>query len=208
MVAEKREASPRRAARRDPRAEPESPLPAGVVEEVAPRVRRDPRAESEHPPAEPAAAAPAPHEEPEAREPEAREPTPPPPDPRFAELEPLIARNAWGDIAERLGKDGDAGTLPPALALVYALARRESAGEASSPGSTELAIRSMAELVGVPPQSGMALVLAKRLLRQNPAGWRHRPAPPPRLSAAIIIIGVLAGAAVGWFVNFGSLRLF
>jgi hypothetical protein len=130
------------------------------------------------------------------------------PDPRFAELEPLFARNAWKDIAERLGPPEKAADLPPALALVFALAQREAAGEGSAAGATELAIKSMAALVGVPPGSDTALVLAKRLRRQHPAGWRARAAPPARFSAAIIVIGILAGAAVGGFLSLGSFRFF
>lgn len=217
MTAGKSDGSHRRTTRRDPRAEPDSPLPAGVVEEVAPSVKRDPRAEPDTVPPTPAVAAPPPTEEPPSpahtEEPPSvahadRAPAPPTMDPRFAELEPLIARNAWKEIAERLGPAGEAGTLPPALALVLALAQREAAGDDGAAGATELAIRSMAALVGVPQGSDMALVLAKRLLRRNPAGWRQRPAPAARYSAAIIVLGILVGAAVGWFVNFESIRLF
>ncbi len=232
MTTGKSDGSHRRITRRDPRAEPDSPLPAGVVEEVAPSVKRDPRADPDTVPPTPAIAAtevvakvhpePVPVPVPESpRESGTGTGTgtgpnsatthtaaPAPVDPRFAELEPLVARNAWKEIAERLGAAGEAGALPPALALVFALAQREAAGEEGAAGATALAIRSMAALVGVPQESGMALVLAKRLLRRNPAGWRQRPAPAARYSAVIIVLGILVGAAVGWFANFGSIRLF
>ena len=129
-------------------------------------------------------------------------------DPRFAELEPLFARTAWREIAERLGPPEKAGELPPALALIHALARREAAGEQSAGDATKVAIAAMASLLGVPAHSEAALVLAKRLLRQNPAGWRTKPAPPARFSILIIVLGLAIGAAVGWFVSLGSIRLF
>ena len=66
----------------------------------------------------------------------------------------------------------------------------------------------MAALVGVAPDSDTALVLAKRLLRQNPAGWRTKPAPPARFSIPIILVGIALGAAAGWFATLGSLRFF
>jgi hypothetical protein len=206
MPAAKDEVSRRARRRHDPRAEPDSvpavpavhPVteggaqPAGVAsEEVVASARRDSRADPASIPAPEAEAAPAASC-----------------DARFAELEPLFARNAWREIADRLGPADEAADLPPALGLIYALAQREAAGDAGATGATELAIRSMAALVGVAPGSDTALVLAKRLLRQNPAGWRTKPAPPARLSVAIIALGVAIGAAVGWFASLGSIHLF
>ncbi len=202
--------------RRDPRAEPES-IPPGasggeerpppstrdapraaraVSEEVVAGPRRDPRTDPASVPAMPA-----------VHPPEAGA-APAHVDARFADLEPLFARNAWREIVERLGPADKVAELPPALALIYALAQREAAGEGSAAGATELAIKSMAALVGVAADSDTALVLAKRLLRQNPAGWRTKPAPPARLSVLIILAGIALGAAVGWFASLGSLRLF
>ena len=207
MTSAKNEVSRRGSARRDPRVEPDSvpPVPA-VVDEVAPAARRDPRADPDSIPAMPAVAAPPPVEH--EQELPAGEPDAPKADPRFVDLDPLFARNAWREIVERLGPPEKASELPPALGLVFALAQREAAGEGSAAGATELAIRSMAALVGVAPGSNTALVLAKRLLRQNPAGWRTKPAPPARFSVAIIVVGIVAGAAVGWFVSLGSIHLF
>jgi hypothetical protein len=195
-------------ARRDPRAEPDSvpPVPsspahtAAVTDEVVEAARCDPRAD---PPSVPAMAA--------VREPPPAEPAVAPADPvdaRFAELEPLFARSAWREIVACLGPADEVAKLPPALGLIYALAQREAAGEDRAAGATELAIRSMAVLVGVAPGSATALVLAKRLLRQNPAGWRTKPAPRARFSVLIIVVGVVVGAAVGWFASLGSVRLF
>jgi hypothetical protein len=194
MAAAKEKVSRRTKGRLDPRAEPEEP--AVAVEEVAPGVRPDPRAEPVPVPPVPAASA------------AAGGAAPPGVDPRLAELDPLFARTAWGEIAERLGPPEKAGELPPALALIHALARREAAGEESAGDATRVAIAAMAALVGVAPDSAAALVLAKRLLRQNPAGWRTKPAPPARFSIPIIVVGIAVGAAVGWFVSLGSIRLF
>jgi hypothetical protein len=178
--------------RRDPRAEQGA---GDLVEEVAPSVRRDPRAEPQTIPPEAVSAAAG------AASPVGGV------DPRLAELEPLFARTAWGEIAERLGPAEKAAELPPALALIHALARREAAGEASAGDATRVAITAMAALLGAAPDSMAALILAKRLLRQNPAGWRTKPAPPARFSIAIIVLGLAVGAAVGWFASLGSIRL-
>jgi len=51
-------------------------------------------------------------------------------------------------------------------------------------------------------------VLAKRLLRQNPAGWRSKPAPAARFTVAIIVAGLAVGAGVGWFASLGSFHFF
>jgi len=206
MSSAKDEVSRRGSARRDPRAEPESVPPApAVIDEVARAGRRDPRVDPDSIPAMPAVTAPLPVDD--GQQGPAGEPDAPRADPRFVDLDPLFARNAWREIVERLGPAEKAAELPPALGLIFALAQREAAGEGGAAGATELAIRSMAALVGVAPGSDTALVLAKRLLRQNPAGWRTKPAPA-RFSAAIIVIGIVAGAAVGWFVSLGSIHLF
>jgi hypothetical protein len=237
MSSAKDEVARRTSSRRDPRVDPDSVpamravkeegdrKPKAVArEEVAPRAaRRDPRAESDSVPAMRAVSGKdAPAEEvavevdaggDRASAPEAKavEERPAPSDPRLAELEPLFDRTAWKEIEGKLGPPDEAGKLSPALALVYALARREAAGDEAARGATELAIQSMAALIGVPPGSPIALVLAKRLLRQNPASWRTRPAPPAKLSVAIILIGIAIGVAAGSFLSlsaFQSIKLF
>jgi hypothetical protein len=129
-------------------------------------------------------------------------------DPRFAQVEPLVGRNAWRDIVERLGPANEAGELPPGLTLVLAVAQREAAGEASAAGANALAIQSMADLLGVAPGSHTALLLAKRLLRQPPASWTTKPAPPARFTALIILFGIALGVAAGRLVSLGSIRFF
>lgn len=193
-----------------------------VRDEVAPSVKRDPRADPEPPPApsavrrRAAASTDLDVDVEVATDPPAAEPPPSvappsaPVDPRLAELEPLFGRTAWKEIADKLGPPERAAELPPALALIHALALREAAGEGRAAGANELAIRAMAELLGVAPTSATALVLAKRLLRQNPAGWRTRPAPPAKLSLVIILVGVALGVAAGSFLSletFASLKL-
>lgn len=212
----KNDAPPRTSPRRDPRVEPEPELepepvpntvgkPAAVREEVAPCVKFDPRAEPEAPPDDDD------EEEAPSTAPSRTGPPAVSVDARLAELEPLFGRSGWREIVDKLGPSEQAGDLPPALGLIHALARREAGGEAGAGGATELAIKSMAALLGVAPDSSTALVLAKRLLRQNPASWSTRPAPPAKLSAAIIVFGVAIGVAAGSFLSletFHSLHLF
>lgn len=129
-------------------------------------------------------------------------------DPRLAELDPLLASSSWREIMRILGPPEQVEKLPPTLALIYAVAQRESAGNASATPANELAIRSMAAIYGIAPGSTTALVLAKRLLRQNPATWRTKPAPPARLSVLIIGVAVALGLGVGWWLSTGSHHLF
>jgi hypothetical protein len=121
-----------------------------------------------------------------------------PSDPRFLSLEPLLAHGEWDRICELLGPPEKVAELPPSLGLVYAIARKEAAGEASAGDADAIAIRSVAALLGVGASSEAALVVAKRALRRNPNTWRTRPAPKKGLSVALVVIalvlGVLAGA--------------
>lgn len=205
-----------RARKRDPRADPDSIPPVHARSEAEDTPPADEAADEERTsaPVEIAAERPsAPEEEAPADEAPAdeAEEASAPVDPRLAALEPLFDRSAWKEIAEKLGPPEEAAKLPPAHALIYALARREAAGDEVARGATELAIQSMAALLGVPPGSATALVMAKRLLRQNPASWRTRPAPPAKLSAVIIVIAVVIGLAAGSLLSldtFRSIKLF
>ena len=129
-------------------------------------------------------------------------------DPRLAELDPLLASGAWREIMKILGPPEQVEKLPPTLALIYAVAQRESAGNTSATPANELAIRSVAAIYGIAPGSMTALVLAKRLLRQNPAAWRTKAAPPAKLSGLIIAIALALGLGVGWWLSVGSHHLF
>ena len=129
-------------------------------------------------------------------------------DPRLTDLDPLLSTGSWRAILKLLGPPEAVPRLPPTLALIYAVAQRESAGDASATPANELAIRSMAAIFGVAPGSTTALVLAKRLLRQNPAAWRTKPAPPAKFSVLILAVALALGAAVGWWTSVGSFHLF
>jgi hypothetical protein len=202
-----------RAKKRDPRADPDSIRAMPAVDPE----REAARPSTPEPPSTPIQVEPAPPPveaepgsppvEAEAPPPAAAEKATAPADPRLVEIDRLLDRTAWGEIAEKLGPQDREAELPPALGLVYALARREAAGDEAAPGATALAIRSMAALLGVPPESAAALVLAKRLLRQNPATWRTRPAPRATVSVAIVVIGVALGIAAGSFLNLSAFKL-
>jgi hypothetical protein len=131
-------------------------------------------------------------------------------DPRLETIEPAISAGDWAAIVKLLGTDDAAGRLPPNLGLLYALARKEAEHDDATAkhGSelTQLAIRCMAGLFGVPEQSPIALVLAKRLLRKNPVSWQQRPAPPAKVSVLFILLAIAIGSAVGWAISQGYVR--
>jgi hypothetical protein len=189
-----------RVKKRDPRADPESVPGMRAVTAERAEAREEDAFDVDVAAEEPAAEEPAAEGEQGAAA-DAAEARAEPLDPRLAEVEPLFVRTAWKEIVDKLGPPEKAAELPPALGLIYALARREAAGDAGAQGATELAIQSMASLVGVAPGSATALVLAKRLLRQNPASWRTRPAPPIKLSVIIVLAGVALGVAAGSFLS-------
>lgn len=126
-------------------------------------------------------------------------------DPRIEKVEESLARGDWSGVAKELGSVGEASRLPPNLGLVCALAHAESSVDA--PGANELAIRSMAAIFGVAPESRLALMLAKRLLRKNPVAWRQRPAPPARISLLIVLMTLVVGGAVGWLLSSGIVKI-
>ena len=128
-------------------------------------------------------------------------------DPRLESIEPFVKNGDWAGIIKELGPAEKAGSLPPHLGLLFALAVNESnaAGDAFDPA--QLAIRCAAGLFGVPPESAIALVVGKRRLRKNPLSFGKRPAPPARVSFLIVLITLVVGAGVGWLVTGGgSLR--
>lgn len=131
-------------------------------------------------------------------------------DPRLEAIEPAISAGDWASIVKQLGTDDEAGRLPPNLGLLYALARKEAEHDDATAkrGSelTQLAIRCMAGMFGVPEQSPIALVLAKRLLRKNPVSWQQRPAPPAKVSVLFIALAIAIGSGVGWAISQGYVR--
>lgn len=132
------------------------------------------------------------------------------PDPRVSEVEPLLRRGDWPAVLALLGPADQTAALPPNLAVLYAVARkeREALGEAADGlDATALAIRSMAALLGVSDSSALAMVVAKRVVRQNPIAWQKRPAPPARVSALIIVLTAAIGSVVGWLLASGHVTV-
>lgn len=121
-------------------------------------------------------------------------------DRRVAEVEPFVERNDWKAVVEKLGALDDAGKLPPNLGLLAAIAHNEMAKDGSVE-ARNVAVRSMAALLGLPAESELARVLARRILRKNPTGMRHRPAPPAKTSLVIVAVVLVLGGALGWFLS-------
>jgi hypothetical protein len=120
------------------------------------------------------------------------------PDPRVAQIEPLVARNDWKLVAGVLGPIEDAEKLPPNLGLVAAVAHNELAPEGNA-DARKVANRSMAALLGMAPDSEVVQVVTGRLLRKNPIAFRKRPAPPAKTSMLIVFAVLMLGSAAGWF---------
>lgn len=128
-------------------------------------------------------------------------------DPRMLELEPLIAASDWASVIKQLGPAESAGRLPPNLGIIYAVACKEMENApAEQIDLNEVAIRCAAGLFGVEPDSPIALLLAKRLLRKNPVNWKKRPAPRPMISFIIIIVALVLGGLFGWAASVGYIR--
>jgi hypothetical protein len=217
--------------RKDPRRDPTDPPPANKSEQApSPEPDAEAKSDTETEPVskgeEPKAAPPASEEEP----PSSRRRSLPRDipmtsegggrvitslDPRVQELEPLVAEANWEAVLRALGTEEEAGKLPPNLGLIYALAHKEhnvetqadKAGakkkEKSAYDANVVAIRCMAGLFGVPPESPIALVLGKRLIRSNPVGWQKKKAPPAHISVLIVALGLAIGAGIGWLLSFG-----
>lgn len=181
-------------ARPDPRAEPESDSDSSTSQRSVERVvvsKIDAKVEAKvELPSEGKDAAPSPP----------RTVTVKSEDPRVAEIEPLVEQNDWKAIAAKLGSVEDAGKLPPNLGLIVAIAHNEMANDGSVE-ARNVATRSMAALMNLPVENELARVLARRLLRKNPSGFRHRPAPPPKTSFLIVGVVLVLGGALGWFLS-------
>ncbi|HNS95579.1 MAG TPA: hypothetical protein PLJ27_22035 [Polyangiaceae bacterium] len=70
-----------------------------------------------------------------------------------------------------------------------------------------MAIRCIAGLYGISPDSPIAIVLGKRIIRANPVSWQKKKAPPAPISFLIVALGLLLGAGIGWLLSFGSVTL-
>jgi hypothetical protein len=195
--------------RRDPRREesipPEARKSARPPEEEIPEVTA--LAPSEAPP--PAVEEPPPPSRPSAKiEPESQRRRVTNVDPRLEALEPLLRAADWDGVIKQLGSPDEAGKLPPNLGLLYAIARKEKeTSESKGSDATELAIRCTAGLLGTAPESPVALVVAKRIVRKNPVAWQKAPAPRASVSAIIILVAIAIGGLVGWLVATGRLQV-
>jgi hypothetical protein len=127
------------------------------------------------------------------------------PFPELSEVEPLFAQGRWGEVCELLGPPERAEDLPPSLGLLYATARKEHEPEEAS-DANPVAIRAMAALLGTSPESQTAVIVAKRILRQNPASWSSRAAPAATARISIILLTIIIGAVVGWVLGPSGVR--
>jgi hypothetical protein len=129
-------------------------------------------------------------------------------DPRLEGAELALSAGDWKRLAIELGSVGEAGKLPPNLGLLCALAHRESdpLGVADAEAQS-LALRCVAAVLDVSPDSRIASVVSKRLMRRNPVAFRERPAPPASISALIMLAVVLLGSAIGWAFANGMIRI-
>ncbi len=120
------------------------------------------------------------------------------------ELEPLVVRGEWGKVLERLGPAESAGELPPTLALIHALAQKESSEGVADTRANLLGIRAIAALLGTKPESELALNIAKRMLRRNPIAFRQRKAPKAPIRIAVVLVALAGGSVVGWIAGPGG----
>ena len=138
------------------------------------------------------------------------EPAPPAPapvatakgEPRLLPLDRMINDNDWRAVSQELGPLADAEKLPPNLALLAAIAHRETSEQEGQEAIT-VGVRAMAKLLGVPDDGAIAGVVARRLLRTNPVRFRDRKAPPARISILIALVTLALGGTVGWLLSGG-----
>jgi hypothetical protein len=128
--------------------------------------------------------------------------------------EPLLEQSRWRDLRVLLAPDNTgAANLPPALALLYAVALKEDqtpskhdpfAGPAGAAES--IAISVVRQLFELQEPSVIAVMIAKRLLRRRPLDWKQK--PPTRVSAMLVGSALLVGALVGFLLHPRLLGLF
>ena len=127
-----------------------------------------------------------------------------------AELEPLVRKAAWHEVIAWLELKYPGGnSLPPGLALLYAIALKEAPPDAArSPLAAQadrLGVRAVSELLGVGDDTAIALVVAKRALRKRQLEWQKE--PPKRVSITLMLIALVIGAAVGLAISKQSIPL-
>jgi hypothetical protein len=120
----------------------------------------------------------------------------------LSQVEPLVQQGRWQELRTLLGNQADGPkNLPPAFALLYAIALKEVANpdETTSSGPREqaelIAVGALSELLSVPSHSATALVVAKRALRRRQLEWTRKASG--RTSLLFVIFALLFGACVG-----------
>jgi hypothetical protein len=119
----------------------------------------------------------------------------------LAQVEPLVQQGRWAELRTLLaGQEEAPANLPPAFALLYAIALKEGAGaDDAKDGPREqaeaLGIAAVSELLSIPPHSATALVVAKRALRRRPLEWNQKASG--RTSVLFVILALICGAGVG-----------
>lgn len=130
---------------------------------------------------------------------------------------PLLEQGRWRDLRSLLADDNAAAAnLPPALALLYAVALKEEQSQAkqskhdpfaSQAGAAEsIAIGVVQKLLELPEPGVISVMIAKRLLRKRPLDWKQK--PPTRVSAMLVGSALLLGALVGFLLHPRLLGLF
>ena len=121
-------------------------------------------------------------------------------DEHLLQLERLIGSGKWSEALDLLSEPRRAGTLSARDRLLWAIAQKEDAHGQSTSEAHRVGIEAMSELLGVNPDSPLALIVAKRSLRTVSGAWRHRPAPKPFYSFLIMIMGLVFGGGIGYLV--------
>jgi hypothetical protein len=130
---------------------------------------------------------------------------------------PLLEQGRWHDLRTLLADDNTAAAnLPPALALLYAVALKEEQSHvkqskhdpfAGQAGAAEaIAISVVQKLFELPEPGVISVMIAKRLLRKRPLDWKQK--PPKRVSAMLVGSALLLGALVGFLLHPRLLGLF
>ncbi len=125
---------------------------------------------------------------------------------QFDVLGELVSMGDWDGILRTLGAGEDPSKLPPNLGLLWAIARREKLNpdDPKVAEVTAMATRCTAAVLGLHETNSIAPMLAKRILRRNPASWTKAPAPSAWVSAFIMIAALVVGSGIGWILSGGQ----
>lgn len=118
------------------------------------------------------------------------------------EVESIVQQTRWQALIEFVEARGEpVSELPPALALLYAIALKE-AQDLTQTGATSpdaIGIDAVAKLLHVGEDSPTALVVAKRVLRKRPLEWAQQ--PTRKVSVVAVVLALAVGAVVGLLLN-------